>query len=283
MSGVNTKQKRDPQKLLDHSYPAVSNKMRGSSKELDFGGSCKPLPETPSNSPASKKSKGDLSLLELQENIITVLNKRADSLEEMIKTNSNTIEELKSSLLFVNAEIVDLQKSKIELTAKITEQARAVSQLENRIIDAERYKRRWCLRLYGVPEAENENVKVKVTEICKGVAPELTTKMSEAVDVAHRLGRPVSGRARAVIILFALRWVRDSIWKSAKNSDYLKERKLRFGEDLTKEEKASRALLWPYIQKARNEGKKRLISSEPKHTLTAEKSFQKKRILPESC
>ncbi|MCI4395780.1 hypothetical protein PGIGA_G00195950 [Pangasianodon gigas] len=49
----------------------------------------------------------------------------------MIKTNSNTIEELKSSLLFVNAEIVDLQKSKVELTAKVTEQARARSQLEN--------------------------------------------------------------------------------------------------------------------------------------------------------
>ncbi|RXN11639.1 nucleoside diphosphate-linked moiety X motif 22 [Labeo rohita] len=80
--------------------------------------------------------------------------------------------------------------------------------------------------------------------------------MSEAVDVAHRLGRPVAGRTRAIIILFVLRWVRDVIWKNAENSDYLKECKLRFGEDLTNEEKASRALLWPYVQKAHNEGKK---------------------------
>lgn len=205
MSGVNTKQKKGPQKLSDHSYPAVSNTTRGASKELDFGGLFTPSTETPSSSPASKKPKADLSLHELQENIITALNKRADSLEEMIKTNSNTIEELKSSLLFVNAEIVDLQKSKVELTAKVTEQARAISQLENRVIDVERYKRRWCLRLYGVPEAVSENVKVKVTEICKGVAPKLEAKMSEAVDVAQRLGRPMSGRARAIIILFALR------------------------------------------------------------------------------
>ncbi|XDV47622.1 hypothetical protein PO909_017203, partial [Leuciscus waleckii] len=82
-----------------------------------------------------------------------------------------------------------------------------------------------------------------------GSLPELAGEMSEAVDVGHRLGRPVSGRARVIIILFALRWVRD-FWKSAKNSEYLKERKIRFGEDLTKEEKGSRAL------KARNEGEK---------------------------
>lgn len=104
-----------------------------------------------------------------------------------------------------------MQKSKVELTAKVTEQATVIAQLENRIIDAERYKRRWCLRLYGVPETENENVKIKMTEICKGVAPELAAKMSEAVDVAHRMGRPVSGQARAIIILFAMRWVRDFI------------------------------------------------------------------------
>ncbi|KAL0153883.1 hypothetical protein M9458_050804 [Cirrhinus mrigala] len=256
MNVTSAKQKKGPQKLSDHSYPAVSNTTRGSSQELDVRGLCTSFPTTPSNSPASKKSKADLSLHELQENIITALNNRADSLEEMIIANSNTIEELKSSLLFVNAEIADLQKSKVELTAKVTEQTKAISQLENRVIEAERYKRRWCLRLYGAPEVENENVKVKVMEICKGVAPEIMAKMSEAVDVAHRLGRPVAGRARAIINLFALRWVRDVIWKSAKNSDYLKERKLRFGEDLTKEEKASRALLWPYVQKARNEGKK---------------------------
>ncbi|KAI2646220.1 Recombination-associated protein RdgC [Labeo rohita] len=204
-----------PDNHLDHSYPAVSNTTRGSLQDLDVRGLCTPFPATPPNSPASKKSKADLLLHELQENIITALNNRADSLEEMNKANSNTIEELKSSLFFVNAEIADLQKSKVELTAK-----------------------------------------VKVTEICKGVAPELAAKMSEAVDVAHRLGRPVAGRARAIIILFVLHWVRDVIWKNAENSDYLKECKLRFGEDLTNEEKASRALLWPYIQKAHNEGKK---------------------------
>lgn len=42
---------------------------------------------------------------------------------------------------------------------------------------------------------DTENVKVKVTEICKGVVPDLAEKMSEVVDVAHRLGKPVSGRA----------------------------------------------------------------------------------------
>lgn len=46
--------------------------------------------------------------------------------------------------------------------------------------------------LYWVyPEMDNENVKVIVTEIWSLT---LQKKMSEAVDVAHRLGEPVSGR-----------------------------------------------------------------------------------------
>ncbi|XP_058251158.1 butyrophilin subfamily 1 member A1-like [Hemibagrus wyckioides] len=73
-----------------------------------------------------------------------------------------------------SAPLIISAKSKVVLTAKVTEQARAISQLENRII---------------VPEVENENV--KVMEICKEVAPELTAKISEAVDVAHKLGRPM--------------------------------------------------------------------------------------------
>ncbi|XP_051994038.1 B-cell receptor CD22-like [Xyrauchen texanus] len=92
----------------------VSSKER-LAEELDFGEPFTPLglsSGTSVNSPALKKSKADVSLHELQENIITALNKRTDSPEEIIKTNSNTTEELESSLLFVNAEIVELRSVK---------------------------------------------------------------------------------------------------------------------------------------------------------------------------
>lgn len=48
--------------------------------------------------------------------------------------------------------------------------------------------------------------------------------------------------------------MRDEIWRAAKNNDYLREKKLRLGEDLTKEDKEKRAALWPIIERARKNG-----------------------------
>ncbi|KAL0146906.1 hypothetical protein M9458_057845 [Cirrhinus mrigala] len=91
----------------------------------------------------------------------------------------------------------------------------------------------------------NKNrVKVKVLEICNVLAPESCQKGFDVIDIAHWLGKPQPGRIRAVIILFTLRSVRDAVWRNAKNNEFLKQRKLRFVEDLTKEEKDRRSLLW---------------------------------------
>ena len=46
------------------------------------------------------------------------------------------------------------------------------------------------------------------------------------------------------------------VWKSAKNTDYLTSRKIRFREDLTSRDKETRNKLWPHIETARKEGKK---------------------------
>ncbi len=73
-----------------------------------------------------KRNKGEPSLSELQENIITALtlkiNQRADSLEQMIIANSNTIEDLKMSLNHVYVEIQDLKNDKTKLAEKFTQQ-----------------------------------------------------------------------------------------------------------------------------------------------------------------
>ncbi|CAM4691341.1 unnamed protein product [Leuciscus chuanchicus] len=94
--------------------------------------------------------------IELQENIIMALtlkiNQRADSLEKMLITNSNTIEDLKTSLNHLYAEIQDIKDDKTKLGEKFAQQQKSLVSLEERVADAERYKRRWCLRLYGLSE-----------------------------------------------------------------------------------------------------------------------------------
>lgn len=45
------------------------------------------------------------------------------------------------------------------------------------------------------------------------------------------------------------------MWKAAKTSSYLRDSRLRFAEDLSREDRERRDKLWPMIDKARKEGK----------------------------
>ena len=61
--------------------------------------------------------------------------------------------------------------------------------MQERLSEAERYWRRWGLRLYVVPKDQDENVKRLVRDICNRVAPDLPDGyMDMSVDVAHRRG-----------------------------------------------------------------------------------------------
>lgn len=83
-------------------------------------------------------------------------------------------------------EIQDLKDDKTKLGEKFAKQQKSLVNLEERVTDAERYKRRWCLNLYGLSEQPNEDVKAKVVEICNVVAPESCKKAFEVIDIAHR-------------------------------------------------------------------------------------------------
>lgn len=218
------------------------------------------LPDTPIKSPAAKKAiltEPEPSLFELQKTILKAVNDRADDLALMINSNASDIKEIKNSLEFAFEEINDVKAENKKLKEIYEEQQTELTAIKERLCDAERYKRRWCLRLYGVSEVDGEDVKRRVTEICEKVAPELRTKVAEGIDVVHRLGRrDNTSRARGIIILFAYRTVRDVIWRQAKNNAYLRDNKLRFSEDLTKEERDARAVLWPIVEKARKDGLK---------------------------
>ncbi len=58
-----------------------------------------------------------------------------------------------------------------------------------RINEAERYQRRWSLRLHRIPEDKQENIKTKVTDICCVVVGENQAKIKENIDITYRLGR----------------------------------------------------------------------------------------------
>lgn len=208
-------------------------------------------PVTPTKVPSSKKGKMEQ---ETADNIVAALKL---AIQEQGSSIGKSIEELKSSINFLSADLQDIKGNLQHTVDRVSKTEEKIQSLENKVLELTRYKRRWNLRLRGLPEEEEENVRMKVIDICQNVAPDYKEKFVEVIDSVHRLGRkhPAKAQARDVILQFSMRHVRDMIWKMSKHAEYLKQRNLRFKEDLTPEDREKRNRLWPLIQQARQEKK----------------------------
>ncbi|KAK7135913.1 hypothetical protein R3I94_014549 [Phoxinus phoxinus] len=221
------------------------------------------LPDTPSKEPAPKKGRSsDISdevnsamALAIISSLKTVINDRADILDK-------GIEGLKTSVEFLTEEMKDI-KCKAERTEKRVDDdaENRINDLENKVTELARYKRRWNLRLYGLPESQGENVRQRVLDVCTSVLPAYADKVSDLTDSVHRLGKMMNSntagatpKPRGVIIQFTMRHFRDALWKAAKNSAFLADNHLRFAEDLSPDDRERRQQLWPLVEKARREG-----------------------------
>lgn len=141
------------------------------------------------------------------------------------------------------------------------ESQKKMEEMEQKINDAERYNRRWNLRLYGVQERFDEDIKSTIKEICREILPEADCiSVMGGIDVVHRIGKVPEQRKnvkpRPVIIRFLSRTARDLVWRNAKANEYLVRKHLRFKEDLTAADKEARIKLWPLVEKARKEGQR---------------------------
>ncbi|KAL1005600.1 hypothetical protein UPYG_G00061200 [Umbra pygmaea] len=205
----NNQQKRKERaqvvKLIDHNY--IANKKANDDPKMDdelsTDSEATPV-ESPNSSPTfkvKKKKRNVLSLEDIQANILAAVNQRADNLEVMVRENKSVIEELKTSLNFAFVEIEALKNENKKLAELCNSHEKVFKSMESRLTEAERYRRRWALRLYGLPEDKEENIKQKVVNICQRLAP--NHAVNQAIDVVHRVGRKDTNntRARCVIIL----------------------------------------------------------------------------------
>lgn len=80
-------------------------------------------------------------------------------------------------------------------------------------------------------------------------------RLSSAVDTVHRVGAKNPNRRGGITLQFSSRILRAAVWNAAKKSAFLKEKGLRFGEDLCKVDRETRMKLWPLVVQARKEGK----------------------------
>lgn len=122
--------------------------------------------------------------------------------------------------------------------------------LHESCLEHARYKWRWSLRLNGVPERDGENIREEVIKI--KVVPLPAENLQNTVDTVHRLGQKVRPDGpRQIILQFAMRTVRDQVWKMSKNAKICNDLKIRFRED-----REAHARLWPKVEQARKKGLK---------------------------
>ncbi len=137
-----------------------------------------------------------------------------------ITTLSTTVSELLRESTSHKEKILNLGKN----VAALQQENR---QLKEVCMGMQNYKRRWDLRIYGVKESgpdKESNTRDTVIKILSKVSTKIALKLPDVVDSVHRLGqRRGDGRPRVIIIQFAMRLYRDTVWRDAKDNHYLKE------------------------------------------------------------
>lgn len=199
-----------------------------------------------------------LSVMERIEKMQAESLKRLHLVEAAVKDNTNTLKCVTDSLEFLGKQVEDVTQRVDTLKTQVETLEKENAALRLKCSDMDAYRRRWNLRGAGIPETPGENIKSTIIDLLSQVSPDIAGQLGFSVDIAHRLG-PRSGEgvpSRRIIVQFLARSHRDKVWKDAKTSAVLKERRIRIMEDLSQEEKDARNKLWPVVEQARKEGKR---------------------------
>lgn len=106
---------------------------------------------------------------------LDVLESKFENFEQRIQANEKETKE--------NKEEINQLKTQVETLTKENRE------LRQRCREMERYRRRWNLKLIGLPEKENEDTRETVIGILTRVIPMSVDKLRDKVDTVHRLGK----------------------------------------------------------------------------------------------
>lgn len=186
---------------------------------------------------------------------INKLTSKIDSFGEQLRNNTIVVTNI-SKLVEMNAADIKNCKAKLRnLEKDIPILTKENAELKERVLELERYKRRWNLIIQGFKEKSDEDIRKEVIDILGKMAPHWFSSLDSTVDVLHRLGKKEVGRNCQIIVQFNMRHHRDTFWKLTKDSRTCKELGIRFKQDFCKLDREARAAAWPKMEKAKDEGK----------------------------
>ncbi|KAF7199046.1 putative LOC107389088-like protein, partial [Nothobranchius furzeri] len=129
---------------------------------------------------------------DLKQNTLTIA-----SIVKAVDFNSGEIKDLKEKNKGMTEEIKLLKATNLDLTAKLL-------RVEKMTEDQESYKRQWNLRLNDLKEEKDEDTRKKVAGVLIKILPHWAEKVELILDTVHRLGTPLNGRPRQIILQFSL-------------------------------------------------------------------------------
>lgn len=222
----------------------------------------KPLSDhTPLQSPNPKKLKRrDESKEVSMESIYDAIHTLSQRFEERLDAFERKFENFEQRIQNNEKGVTGNKNEIIQLNAQVDRLTKENKELKERCREIERYGRRWNLKLIGLPEKENEDIREMVIGILTRVIPISVEKLRDKVDTVHRLGKKddpaFNMRPRPIIMQFGMRTMRDEIWRRSREARVCKELHVQFRQDWSKEDREARAKLYPKVQEARRNGKK---------------------------
>ena len=132
----------------------------------------------------------------------------------------------------IETEITSLRKHNEELKNCLKENEKLHKQNLVETNDIQQYTRRWNIRIFKVPEKQNETPAECINKICDIIKDKVKVNVtSEDIEVAHRTGKTDSfHRQRPIIVRFLDRKKRDLLITNRRN---LKNQGIVIAEDLT--------------------------------------------------
>ncbi|MEQ2278415.1 hypothetical protein XENORESO_018082 [Xenotaenia resolanae] len=162
------------------------------------------------------------------------------SIEKRIEANTVAIEVNKTAISEFQASVNLLKKENTALRISCEDHAR--------------YKRRWNLRVTGLPEKDDENLRESMIGILTRIISVSMDRLRDTVNSVHRLGKKAdaasaNNRPRAMIIQFEMRTMRDEVWRKSKDANVCKEMHISFKEDFSKEDRIAGLSCGPWFRK----------------------------------
>ena len=182
----------------------------------------------------------------------------SEQLKSRITSLESTVSDLRTSLEFSQAEIVDLKnevknydKINREKTAALDDCKKRILELQQQVNYQDDYMRRPNLRISGVPERNGETWE-QTAELVTKLCEENLQLPPVSIERAHRVGKADSSTSRTIITRFEKFSDREAALRNARK---LKGTGIYINEDLCPASQALKNSQLPRMKQARLEGK----------------------------